>query len=97
MEGNFINAKVVMPPSHAQELDPGRKRPSRPLTFEIVCDWIRLQGFDEYTTNGLIDLAAKVPTSALSHFRRNFNLMLARVRQQRQKEQQGFQQDENQP
>ncbi|CAE7860216.1 unnamed protein product [Symbiodinium microadriaticum] len=34
----------------------------RQLTFDIVKDWIKVQGFDEYTTNGLIEMAAKYPT-----------------------------------
>jgi hypothetical protein len=60
---------------------------SRMLTFEMICEWIKLQGFDEYTTNGLIELAAKYPTQALPSFRKNFNLMIERVRAKRKKEQ----------
>jgi len=58
----------------------------RQLTFEMISEWIRLQGFDEYTTEGLIKLAANYPTQALPTFRKNFNLMIQRVRQQRKQE-----------
>lgn len=62
----------------------------RLLTFEIISEWIKLQGFDEYTTKGLIELASKYPTQALPSFRLNFNLMIERVRQKRRQEQQGI-------
>jgi hypothetical protein len=67
----------------------GKTKLIRHLTFEMISEWIRLQGFDEYTTNGLIELASKYPTQALPAFRRNFNLMIERVRQKRRQEQQG--------
>ena len=59
----------------------------RQLTFEIISDWIKMQGLDDYTTNGLIELASRYPTQALPSFRRNFNLMIQRVRQKRRQEQ----------
>lgn len=86
MAGNQISAKTFVPSSVP---DKTRKGPNRQLTFEIVSNWIRLQGLDEYTTNGLIEIAANYPTTALTSFRKNFNLMIARVRQQRRKEQHG--------
>jgi hypothetical protein len=55
----------------------------------VITNWIKIQGLDEYTTNGLIELASKYPTQALPSFRRNFNLMIERVRTKRQKEQNG--------
>jgi len=69
---------------------PGRdkhRRFQRLLTFDIITDWIKKQGLDEYTTNGLIELASRYPTQALPSFRRNFNLMIQRVRQKRREEQ----------
>lgn len=90
--GDSINAKVHIP---GNESDKTRKGPNRQLTFDIICKWIKLQGMDEYTTNGLIELASKVPTSALHHFRKNFNLMIARVRQARNEEQRGFERKED--
>lgn len=58
----------------------------RPLTLDKVCEWIRRQEFDEYTTNGLIEIASKYPTNALWQFRKHFNLMVGRVRAQRRRE-----------
>lgn len=84
-EGNAINSQVFIPGRNLEGQD--RVGPNRQLTFETISEWIRLQGFDEYTEQGLIDLAAKYPTSALRSFRRNFNLMIARVRQMRRQEQ----------
>ena len=69
---------------------PGRdkhRKFHRQLTFEIISDWIKMQGLDDYTTNGLIELASRYPTQALPSFRRNFNLMIQRVRQKRRQEQ----------
>jgi hypothetical protein len=57
-----------------------------PLTLDRVIFYIRQQGFDEYTTNGLIKLASNTPSGALGSFRKNFNLMINRVRAQRKKE-----------
>jgi hypothetical protein len=67
----------------------GKGKIARQLTFEVISEWIRLQGFDDYTTNGLIALAAKYPTQALPSFRKNFNLMIERVRVKRRAEIQG--------
>lgn len=66
-----------------------RPGPQKLVTLGRVVEWIRKQDFDEYTQNGLIDLAATYPTSALPSFRRNFNLMIQRVRAKRKKEQNG--------
>lgn len=67
---------------------PGKSngRFSIPLTLETVSKWIKLQGFDNYTTEELIKLAEKYPTHALPGFRKNFNLMVERVRIKRKKE-----------
>ncbi len=79
-EAQQIQAKVYVPGK-----GPGSKL-QRQLTFDMISEWIRLQGLDEYTTNGLIELAGRYPTQALPSFRRNFNLMIQRVRQKRKKE-----------
>ena len=75
-----IRAKVVVPGRSNYKFQ-------RQLTLDTVCDWIRLQRLDEYTTNGLIELARGYPTQALPAFRKNFNIMIQRVRQKRRKEQ----------
>jgi hypothetical protein len=61
------------------------------LTLERLVEYIEKQGLDEYTTKGLIEEASKYPHQALGTFRRNFNLMIQRVRARRKKEQQGIQ------
>ena len=81
-EPSSIKASVIIPGK-------GKTRVSRQLTFEMISEWIKLQGFDEYTTNGLIALAAKYPTQALPSYKRNFNLMIERVRVKRRAELQG--------
>jgi hypothetical protein len=76
----------------SQVFVPGKKKGGglkRLLTLETISNWIRLQRFDEYTTNGLIEMASKYPTQALPSFRRNFNLMIERVRVKRRAELQG--------
>lgn len=83
-EPTSIKAQVFIPGK-------GRSKLNRLLTLDTISDWIKLQGFDDYTTNGLIDLASKYPTQALPSFRRNFNLMIERVRAKRRAEQQGLQ------
>ena len=78
-EAQTLQAKVVMPG--------GERRGFRQqLTLQRVTEWIRLQGLDDYTTEGLIEIASRYPTQALPSFRRNFNLMIQRVRQQRKKD-----------
>lgn len=81
-EPTSIKAQVFIPGKKSSKLQ-------RQLTLEIVSDWIKLQGFDDYTTNGLIQLASKYPTQALPSFRKNFNLMIERVRVKRRAELQG--------
>jgi hypothetical protein len=83
-EPTSVNAKVSMPGG-------SNRRFEIPLTFDMICKWIKLQGLDEYTTNGLIELASRYPTQALPGFRKNFNLMIERVRSKRRKEQNGEQ------
>lgn len=79
-EAQQIRAQVYIP---GKEANPG---PQKMLTLEMMCEWIRLQGLDDYTTQGLIEIARKYPQQALPAFRKNFNLMIARVRHKRQKE-----------
>jgi hypothetical protein len=79
-EASSLKAKVVMPGSKDR---PGFRKQ---LTLKTVIEWIRMQGLDEYTEEGLIESASKYPTQALPSFRKNFNLMIQRVRQQRKKE-----------
>lgn len=68
----------------------GRPRRFRKLlTLETITKWIRALELDEYTTNGLIEMASRYPTHALPSFRKNINVMINRVRVQRQREQQG--------
>lgn len=64
-------------------------RVGKMLTLERIVEYIEKQGLDEYTTKGLIEEASKYPHQALGSFRRNFNLMIQRVRARRKKEQQG--------
>ena len=52
----------------------------RPITLQSVINWIANQDFDDYTKQGLIELASKYPTSALGSFGKNIHLMLSRVR-----------------
>jgi hypothetical protein len=81
-ETSSIKAKVYVPGKSSSRLQ-------RQLTLDVVIDWIKIQGFDEYTTHGLIELAKGYPTQALPSFRRNFNLMIERVRQKRKQELRG--------
>lgn len=64
------------------------------LTLDRIVEYIEKQGLDEYTTKGLIEEAAKYPHQALPAFRRNFNLMIQRVRARRKKEQSGVENHE---
>ena len=84
-----ISAKVYVPGQEGYRPLGSRGGLKRLLTLDTVKEWIRLQGFDEYTTNGLIELASRYPTQALPSFRRNFNLMIQRVRAKRRLEQRG--------
>lgn len=81
-ETSSIKAQVVIPGKSNGKLQ-------KMLTLEMITDWIKMQGFDEYTTNGLIEMAERYPTQALPSFRRNFNLMIERVRVKRRKEARG--------
>jgi hypothetical protein len=81
-EPTSIKAQVYMPGKSHGKLH-------RLLTFDTISEWIKLQGFDDYTTNGLIELASKYPTQALPSFRKNFNLMIERVRAKRRQESTG--------
>jgi len=62
---------------------------SQMITLESIIESIKAQGLDDYTTNGLIEIASRYPANALISFKKNFNVMIRRVRAQRQKEQHG--------
>lgn len=79
-EAQTIKAQVFMPGRE------GSRGMQPQLTLKKVSEWIRLQGLDEYTTEGLIELAGRYPTQALPSFKKNFNLMIQRVRQKRKQE-----------
>ena len=81
-EPSSIKAQVYIPGK-------GKGQLKRQFTFDIISEWIKIQGFDEYTTAGLIQLASRYPTQALPNFRKNFNVMIDRVRQQRRLELKG--------
>lgn len=87
-ETSSIRAQVYVPGKSGSRLQ-------RQLTLDVITDWIKIQGFDDYTTNGLIELAKRYPTQALPSFRRNFNLMIERVRSKRRKEQAGYQENKD--
>jgi hypothetical protein len=79
-----MNFKVTMP---GDEDNVHGRNTARPLvTLERVVSWIRSLELDEYTTDGLIKTAENYPHGALSLFRKNFDTMLARVRQKRSQE-----------
>ena len=83
-EAKNMNFKVTMP---GDEDNVHGRNTARPLvTLERVVSWIRSLELDEYTTDGLIKTAENYPHGALSLFRKNFDTMLARVRQKRSQE-----------
>ena len=79
-EAQSIKAQVTMPGVE------GRRGMVPQLTLQKVIEQIRRLGLDPYTEEGLIQLAERYPTQALPSFRKNFNLMIQRVRQQRKKD-----------
>ena len=87
MSGNQIKTEILIEGQTKQARGMAQYPTGRLMTLEVVTEWIRLQGLDEYTTQGLIEMAGRYPTQALPSFRKNFNLMIARVRAKRQEEQ----------
>lgn len=83
-EASHMNVKV-----EADSVTSTRGKPTRMITLDVVIAWIKTQQLDDYTTKGLIEIASTYPTAGLATFRRNFNLMLQRVRAKRKKEQGG--------
>ncbi len=75
MSGNQLKISVGV----AGE-DSRKSRIAPLLTLERVVQWIKSHNFDQKTEEGLIELAANYPNAALPSFRRNFNVMLNRVR-----------------
>ena len=83
-EAKNMNFKVTMP---GDEDNVHGRNTAKPLvTLDRVVLWIRSLELDEYTTDGLIKTAENYPHGALSLFRKNFDTMLARVRQKRSQE-----------
>lgn len=79
-----LNAKVNVPGK-------GKTKLQRQLTLEVIIDHIKKQTYlDEYTINGLIDIANRYPTQAFPAFKRNFNMMIERVRNKRRQELKGM-------
>jgi len=57
------------------------------VTLDKLIEFIKSHQFDEYTTKGLIDLASTYPNNALTSFKKNFNLMVQRIRAKRKVDQ----------
>lgn len=81
-EPSRMQVKVTLGEEHGP-----RPRVTPQLTLERVINWIDRQPLDDYTKKGLAKLAATYPNAALPSFRRNFNLMIQRVRAKRRQEQ----------
>jgi hypothetical protein len=62
---------------------------SRLFTLETLIQWINLLELDDYTRNGLVEIASRYPATALPYFKKNINLMIQRVRAKRIKDQLG--------
>ena len=90
-EAKNMNFKVTMP---GDEDNVHGRNTARPLvTLDRVISWIRSLELDEYTTDGLIKTAENYPHGSLPMFRKNFDTMLARVRQKRSQEEEIAAQD----
>ena len=87
MAGNEIKTEIFIPGKTKQASGVAQYPTGRLMTLGVITEWIKLQGLDDYTTQGLIEMAGRYPTQALPSFRKNFNLMIARVRVKRQEEQ----------
>ena len=84
-EANKMNFRVTLPGD--DEKTHNQRNTARPMiTLDKVVSWVRSLDLDEYTTNGLIKLAEGYPYGSLPMFRKNFDVMLARVRQTRLQE-----------
>ena len=79
---NEMNFSIELPGD-----DNRPKRFRRLLTLENLTNLIQEMELDDYTTNGLIEMASRYPTHALPSFRKNINIMINRVRVKKQKEQ----------
>ena len=68
---------ISMPNNH----DPDRStKPGRLLTLDQVISWIQRQELDDPTTQGVIKIISKYPTHALPSVRKNFSILVSRVR-----------------
>lgn len=84
--GDFQNLKMKIDMPGREEvkndLQPKRKRP---LTQATIEQWIRMQPHDEWMKTELIKIANTYPDTALPAFEKNFNKLIARVQQKRNK------------
>lgn len=80
-EGGRMDIHISIP---GEDNKPKRLR--RLLTLDHLVQWIQSQELDDYTTNGLIELASRYPTHALPMFRKNITVMINRVRARRRRE-----------
>lgn len=65
-----INLRVGNKPKHFQ----------RTITFDNVVSIIKAKEYDEYVTNGLIKVAKRYPSNALTSFLRNMDVYAANVK-----------------
>jgi hypothetical protein len=72
-----------------QQENSKRPKANRVVTHERVAEWIRRQGLDQLTTEDLIELSSRYPVGALASFKKNFHLMIQRVRATQRKEKTG--------
>jgi len=82
-EAGSVDIKIEMPGK--ENVATGR---ISALTQDTIERWIRVQDYlDDETMNDLVEMAKQYPDSALENFRRNFNTMIMRARENRAKRQ----------
>jgi len=62
-----------------------KKRFEKPLTLKTLTNWIRQQGWDEYTKKELIKKASAYPYNSLRYFADQVNAQVIKINEERTK------------
>ena len=85
-KGEFHNLRMkIEMPGRDDKRDDITPRRKRPLTQATIAQWIRMQPHEDWMKEELIKIANTYPDTALPAFEKNFNKLIARVQEEREK------------
>jgi hypothetical protein len=80
-----FNMGAAVPGANKDHRDRPKKPFIKPLTLNMLVNWINKQNWDEYTKKELVRKASFYPQSSLRHFADNVNKQVIKISEEKEK------------